>query len=312
MNDKTCCGKSNLVAIYLGIDGGGSKTTCVVGDEKSVLGTATVGGMNLVRSGEAQVRTNLHEVIRQACTAARTGTSDITRVCLGTTGAGRPQAAELLRRLVAELVPAEIKVVGDTVIALHAAFDNGEGIVVIAGTGSIAYGRNREGATARAGGWGYAISDEGSGQWIGRTAVTAALRAHDEGESSRVFGIVCKAWAIDCLDDLVRAANAVPPPDFFALLPSILEAADTGDALARSVLTQAGAELARLTKIVISRIFARQGNVPVAMSGGVFRNSALVRQVFYNSLRSEYPDAKIGSSVIEPVKGALALARAQS
>jgi glucosamine kinase len=297
------------VAIFLGIDGGGSKTTCVVGDESAVLATVNVGGINLVRSGEAQVRANLHQAIRLACQSANIETSQITRVCLGTTGAGRPQARELLSQIVAEVVPAEIKVVADTLIALYAAFENGEGIVVIAGTGSIAYGRNHEGQTARAGGWGYAISDEGSGQWIGRTAVSAAFRAHDEGESSRVLGLVCKAWGIDGIDDLVRAANAVPSPDFFALVPSILEAADAGDGLARSVLTQAGTELAALAKIVIGRIFETQRNVPVAMSGGVFRNSALVRQVFYNSLRSEYPDAKIGSSITEPVKGALALAR---
>lgn len=296
--------------IFLGIDGGGSKTTCLVGDPNVVLATATVGGINLVRSGEAQARANLHQVIREACSAAKIDASQIARVCLGTTGAGRPQASDLLRRIIAEIVPADIKVVGDTVIALHSAFDSGEGIVVIAGTGSIAYGQNHEGETARAGGWGYAISDEGSGQWIGRTAVSAVLRGHDEGESSRVFGLICKAWNIEGLDDLVQLANAVPPPDFFALAPSILEAADAGDALARSVLTQAGTQLASLAKIVISRIFTNQPNVPVAMSGGVFRNSPLVRQVFYNSLRSEYPDVKIAPTVVEPVKGALALARA--
>lgn len=300
------------MSIYLGIDGGGSKTTCVVGDETSVLATATAGGMNLVRSGEAQARTNLHEVIRQACAAAKVDPSQITRACLGTTGAGRPEAAELLRKIVREVLPAEIKVVGDTVIALHAAFENGVGIVVIAGTGSIAYGRNQDGQTGRAGGWGYAISDEGSGQWIGRTAVSAVFRAHDEGESSRLFRLVCNAWGVNGIDEMVRVANAVPPPDFFALVPSVLEAADAGDALARSVITQAGTELATLAKIVIRRIFETQANVPLAMSGGVFRNSALVRQVFYNSVRSEHPDAKISSSVIDPVKGALALARAQS
>src|SRR5690348_12299355 len=166
--------------------------------------------MNLVRSGEAQVRTNLHEAIRQACAAAKVDPSQVKRVCLGTTGAGRPQAAELLRRILAEVLPAESKVVGDTVIALHAAFDNGIGIVVIAGTGSIAYGRNHEGDTARAGGWGYAISDEGSGQWIGRTAVSAALRSYDEGEGSRIFEVAWKAWGIEGIDDLVRVANAVP------------------------------------------------------------------------------------------------------
>ncbi len=295
---------------FLGIDGGGSKTTAAIGDENSLLASATAGGTSIIRSGEAQARTNLHQAIREVCAAVKIEAAQIGRICVGITGAARPQISDAVRRIVAEVAEVETRVVGDTVIAWHAAFDGAEGIVVIAGTGSIAYGRNQQGQTARAGGWGYAISDEGSGHWIGRTAISAALRAHDEGDSSRVFHLVCKAWGLDGIDELVRAANAMPPPDFATLVPTILEAADAGDALARGVLTQAGAELATLAKMVIARIFAQKMNVPVAMSGGIFRNSALVRQVFYNSLRSEYPDAKIASTVIEPVKGALAFARA--
>jgi len=89
----------------------------------------------------------------------------------------------------------------------------------------------------------------------------------------------------------------------------VLSAADAGDTLARTVLTQAGTELAAVTKIVIRRLFPDADSVPVAMSGGVFRNSALVRQVFYNSLRAEYSNASVIATVIEPVRGALELAR---
>ena len=72
------------------------------------------------------------------------------------------------RDIVAEILPTPIEVVGDMLIALEAAFDSGPGVIVIAGTGSIAYGRNRQGTTVRAGGWGFAIGDEGSAHWIGR------------------------------------------------------------------------------------------------------------------------------------------------
>jgi glucosamine kinase len=298
------------VAIFVGIDGGGTKTTCAVGDETKLLGTATSGGSNVIRSGEAQARVSLQEAIRKACDAAGIDLGRIIRICVGTAGAARPQVSDAIRRIIAEVAPVEITVVGDTVSTMRAAFEKSEGVIVIAGTGSIAYGRNHKGETARAGGWGYAISDEGSGHWIGRTAISCALRAYDEGEGSRVFDHISKAWGLASIDDLVRAANAVPPPDFSNLVPTVLEAADAGDAIARGVLTQAGAELATVAKIVIGRIFADQPNVPVAMSGGVFRNSPLVRQVFYNSLRSEYPDVKTAPTVVEPVKGALALARA--
>ena len=297
------------MALFLGIDGGGTKTTCAVGDDSSLLASATAGASNIIRVGEAQARSALHEVIRQAVRAAAVEARQIRRACVGAAGGARPQIAEKVLHIVAELIPGEIQVVGDTVIALQAAFKDGPGVVVNAGTGSFAYGRNSLGQTARAGGWGFAICDEGSGHWIGRSAVTATVHAHDEGGSSILLQVINKAWRLENLDDLVRVANATPPPDFSSLLPHVLSAADAGDALARTVLTQAGAELAGIAKIVIGRLFSREPNVPVAMSGGVFRNSALVRQVFYNSLRSEYPNAKVGSMVIEPVNGALDLAR---
>jgi N-acetylglucosamine kinase-like BadF-type ATPase len=120
---------------------------------------------------------------------------------------------------------------------------------------------------------------------------------------------VKKSWALSTHEQLVLAANASPSPDFSALLPAVLSAADSGDALARSILTQAGTELARLAKIVIRRLFSDGEKVLVAMSGGVFSNCALVRQVFYNSLRSEYPNCSVNPTIIEAVRGALDLAR---
>jgi glucosamine kinase len=297
------------VALFLGIDGGGSKTTCAVGDETSLLASATAEGSNIIRVGEARARSALHEAIRQAARAAGIDVGKIQRACVGMAGGARPQISEVVGRIISEILPAETQIVGDTVIALQAAFAGGAGVVVIAGTGSIAYGRNEQGQTARAGGWGFAICDEGSGHWIGRSAVTATVHAHDEGESSALFQVISKAWGLANLDELVKMANATPPPDFSSLFPHVLSAAEAGDALARTVLTQAGTELAGIAKIVIGRLFPDQRRVPVAMSGGVFRNSALVRQVFYNSLRSEYPDAVVGSTVIEPVTGALELAR---
>lgn len=299
------------MAIFLGIDGGGSKTSCLIGDETSILGTGTGAASNVVRVGEAQARESLASAIRQACTVANLKPSEISSVCVGLAGAARPEISEVVRRIISDLVPGKIKVVGDTVIALEAAFGSGPGVIVIAGTGSIAYGRNREGQTARAGGWGFAISDEGSGHWIGRIAVAAALGAWDENpeQNLRLIEVLMKFWRLETIEQLVPAANATPPPDFAALFPAVLSLADSGDRIARDVLTQAGTQLANLAGILLRRLFPNPGVVPVAMSGGVFGSSAQVRQVFYNSLRSGYPDVVINPTVIEPVRGALELAR---
>ena len=309
------------MAIFLGIDGGGSKTSCLIGDETSVLGTGTAGGSNVVRVGEAQARESLASAIRQACTVANLQPSQITRVCVGLAGAARSEVSQPVRAMISEIIsgegthpsinPDQITVVGDMVIALEAAFGDGPGVIVIAGTGSIAYGRSRNGQIARAGGWGFAVSDEGSGHWIGRGALAASLRAWDESQAEHapMLDGLMKSWKIETREKLVMAANATPPPDFAALFPSVLALAESGDPIARDVLTEAGRELANLAGIVMRRLFSDAASVQVAMSGGVFRSSALVRQVFYNSLRLECPDAVLNPGVIEPVRGALEIAR---
>ncbi len=165
------------MAFYLGIDGGGTKTRCALGDETTTLASAVAGGSNVIRVGEAQAREALQSAVREVCAAARIDPTRIGRVCIGAAGAARPEVAGKIQRIIAELTPASIEVVGDTLIALEAAFGTGSGVIAIAGTGSIAYGRDATGRTCRAGGWGYAISDEGSGHWIGQRAVSAIVRA---------------------------------------------------------------------------------------------------------------------------------------
>jgi len=213
-----------------------------------------------------------------------------------------------MARMMAEIMHGQVQVVSDLETTLEAAFDGGPGVITIAGTGSIAYGRNGNGRTARAGGWGLAISDEGSGEWVGRRAVGAALGANDVGEETPMLAEILQLWKLASLDELVRKSNASPTPDFASLFPLVLRAADGGDAVARNVMRQAGEELAGLARGVIRRLFGA-GSVPVAMAGGVFRQSEQVRQVFYNAVVAEFPQASVRAKVVEAVDGALALAR---
>ena len=305
------------MAYYLGIDGGGTKTTCDVGDDSQVLATATAGPSNIVRVGEAQARESLHQAVRQACAAAGITPPQVAHTCVGGSGAARPDLAARLHRALAEILPTPIEVVGDMQIALEAAFDTGPGVIVIAGTGSISYGRDSRGDTARAGGWGFAISDEGSAHWIGRAAVSAVLRAADSSTAandgilqlySPFAAALGKAWGVTTIADLARAANSIPPPDFAALFPAV---AASQDDLAAQVLTQAGSELAQLAAIVTRRLFAGSevAAVPVAMTGGVFRHAPLVGQVFYNELRRLDPRVEVSPQIVKPVEGALRMAR---
>ena len=264
----------------------------------------------MIRVGEAQARESLGTVIRAACAEAKIIPAQIKKTCVGIAGGARPEIANLVRRLLLELVGGEIEIVGDQVIAMEAAFGDGPGVIVIAGTGSIAYGRNANGQLARAGGWGFAISDEGSGHWIGRAVVAASLRAYDQAghdSTSPLLEGIMKFWDVTLVEQLVVMANSAP--DFSALLPTVLAATEAGDDIARNVLTQAGSELAALAGIVMDRIFGTDESAVVAVSGGVFCNCPLVRENFDENVQAAYPQASLKNELVDPASGALALAR---
>jgi glucosamine kinase len=299
------------VPFYLGIDGGGTKTTCALGDESRVIAMVTAGPSNMFRVGEQRARESLHEAVKQACATAGIAPAEIACTCLGASGAGRPEIAFVVRNALAEILPNQIEVIGDMETSLVAAFDAGPGVIVIAGTGSSAYGRNLHGMTTRAGGWGFAIGDEGSAHWIGREAVRVMLREHDEDPDkpdTTFASALCEVWGASSLHELALTASAVPPPDFASLFPVV--AASKGE-LSLQIQCSAGMELARIAGIVIHRLFAaNEGNaVPVAMVGGVFRHAATVRASFYNELRRLEARVEINPQVVEPVDGALRMAR---
>jgi N-acetylglucosamine kinase-like BadF-type ATPase len=329
------------MAFYLGIDGGGTKTRCALGNETEVIATSIAGPCNVVRVGSVAAREALHSAVHAVCARAKISAKKIRSISIGAAGAAREDIGNQIRKIFHELTPAAVEVVPDTVIALEAAFGSGPGVIAISGTGSIIFGRNARGETARAGGWGYAISDEGSAQWIGRRAVWSILRALDQGERTKLSGHVLKAWNLKTLDELVVTANAVPPPEFPMLFPIVSRAAKQGDPMAVSILREAGVQLAEQAGIVIRRLFPDAEPSPqleqrrlgktrvqmqvvaaqtrlkralvtharVAMTGSVFRQSEQVREVFYNRLQANLPNVEIRQDMVEPVEGALARAR---
>ena len=298
------------MSLYLGIDGGGTKTTCAVGDDVSVLAVETGGGSNVVRLGEQQARAGLLETIARACTSAQISPLRVNAVCVGAAGAMHPEVNAAVKQMVQKVMPnASVSVVGDMVIAMEAALNEHPGVVAIAGTGSIVYGRNLKGETARAGGYGYRISDEGSGQWIGRTAIAEVMRAHDLGRETKLLDDILAEWNLASRDELVRHANATPAPNFAELFPVVQKAAKHRDVLACEVLKKAGAELAELALIVLHRLWTTEQAVRVGVAGGVFANSEHVRRSFYNSLRAAWPALSVCFKVTDPVVGALWMAR---
>ena len=297
------------MSFLLGIDGGGSKSTVAVSDGISVLATHTAGGCNLNTVSSENARMALAEAVHGALSSAGVSATAVSSVCAGVAGAASPEVAEKIAAFLAEFLPsASIQVVGDTAVALEAAFSGGPGVVCISGTGSVALGRNERGEFARAGGWGQMISDEGSGHWIGQRAVSQCLRAMDMGRSSGLITGIMNKWQIVTREQLVRRCHQ-EFPDFADLFPVVLATAENGDLLASEILNVAGAELARVAQIVLRRLWVGHAAVEIAITGGVFVNSSRVRQVFSNVIRNERPEVHVRLSARQPVEGALYLAQ---
>jgi glucosamine kinase len=297
------------VAFFLGIDAGGTKTECIIGDENRVLGKSFGATVKIKKVGEAAAGKALRTAIQAACKDAGISNRNLIRTCIGIAGSSIPEVTDWTDKSLQKLVSGEVAVVNDALIAHYAAFGGGPGVLVIAGTGSHVLGINNPKQTARAGGWGPIISDEGSGFWIGRLAVAQAMRAYDAGRSTNLLDAVMRSWDLKSLEEVVSMANSNPPPDFASLLPEILQHADSGDALAREILAAAANELAQLARVVIRKLWPAPAEICVAVTGGVFAHSPLIGQMFANSVRSERPGVTVNLEPVHPAMGALAMAR---
>jgi N-acetylglucosamine kinase-like BadF-type ATPase len=232
---------------------------------------------------------------------------DVQHVCIGMSGASLPDTVSWAQETVREIVPrATIYVAGDHLIAHRAAFGTAHGVLVVAGTGSIAFGRNQEGETARAGGWGPAISEEGSAFWVGREAVSATLRSYDHGVKNGLLPVIAEMWNV-APEEVVRLANS-SEPRFAELAGAVSSAAERGDPTALEITERAGAALAQIAGAVIQRLWPNGGVVPVALAGGVLQNSGIVRQAFRSAVKEKYPHAAVSFAFVRPVMGALEIA----
>lgn len=293
--------------LYLGIDAGGTKTDCALSNGAELLGQALGESSKLARVGRDRARTNFQSVIERACESARVLARDVQHVCVGMAGASLPDAVSWAQDTVHEIIPgATIYVAGDHIIAHRAAFGTSHGVLVISGTGSIAFGRNPAGETARAGGWGPNVSDEGSAFWIGRESVITALHSYDLGSSNGLLPVIAQHWKV-APEEVVQMANAAEP-HFADLSSTVAAAAERGDTSATDVLTRAGQALAFLGSAVIRRLWPQGSVVPVGLSGGVFQGSQMVRSAFREAMRTQYSQAAVSFAVVRPVLGALEIA----
>jgi N-acetylglucosamine kinase-like BadF-type ATPase len=289
----------------VGLDIGGSKTHAVSSSEQDPTAEVSAGSANLSSVGEAEAGRQLDAIFVQL---ADRGT--IGAVCAGAAGVDTPEAEERLRRLIAARLPgAVVRVVHDTELILAAA-ELTVGIALIAGTGSVAWGRDGGGRVARAGGWGYLLGDEGSGYGIVREAVRHALRLVDECQTpDRLSQELVAAYNLQRSDQLLDHFYANPERRYWAGQARVVfELAAGGDPAARRIVDGAAADLARLVRTVHAALGQPTPPLPVVLGGGVLVHQSQLQDALRQALAVDgLTDLRPLDR--DPAHGALFLAR---
>lgn len=288
----------------IGIDAGGTKTVGLLADETgAVLRDSRAGAANLVMQGELGVEKVIFEVIE-----ALDPPPGVDAICLGIAGADRPASLELMGGVLGRLgFRHNVRVVSDALIALAAGAPDALGIVLVAGTGSVAFGRDGE-RSARSGGWGYLLGDEASAYWLGLAAVRQGIRGLDgRGPKTTLYERIRHRLGVETPQDLSDwFYSKLAPRSAVAELAGVVEeAAREGDAGAEAILALAAEHLSRAASAVARRLeFA--GEYPLILAGGTFRACPSLEPRLVSRL--ELPGARVERLQVEPARGAVLLA----
>lgn len=292
---------------FLGFDGGGTKTDCVLIDQHgAVLGFASAGPSNPLRAGYSKAWFSLSDAADHVLECRQLKAADIRGVCAGIAGAGREGMARRISTFLEGIFPAAaIEVTTDLDITLEAAVGTGEGVILIAGTGSGAFGRNAQGKFARAGGHGPWFSDEGSAFDIGRRALAAAVRSDEgRGPATEISAKLLKWLNAADWAQLTDLVTKTPDEVFPRTFPLVGQLADAGDAVSRQILYDAADSLAELASSVLAALDMKDREVSIVKAGGTVRSSAFFDTALDAALLRVAPHARIATLEIKPAEAA--------
>ena len=306
----------------LGIDGGATGTVCLLMDDNSVVsGRGVSGPSNIQIVGVETALGSIQAAVAQAVES--TAPVEVEAVCLGMAGAGRASDRRIVRDLVERLTsdkalpvkwslkPSTTLICSDGEIALMGGTGRPEGVVVIAGTGSFVYGRNRKGQTKRVGGWGHILGDEGGGYDIGLSGIRAALRSHDRRSgSTKLTEYMIEHFKLNRIDEIIEKVyrQGLSPDEIASFCIKVDQAAVGGDEIAIGIIDHAVQELVQSTRAVIKDLFMVDELFDVVTAGGVWRGRSGIRNKFAASLTASLPSVRVSSPRNEPAYGACLMA----
>jgi glucosamine kinase len=281
----------------------------MVADEQGHIIAETVGPGSAVRPGKAEDSANvIADVVRDALASCEMTHVTPRVLSIGVAGAGREtERQELWQALVSRDLAAELVIHSDFSIALDDAFADGPGVLLISGTGSVAFGRGPTGTTSRCGGWGPVCGDEGSGAWIGRRALSVVTAAADGREpDTALTGAILTAAQINETSDLIGWAANATPAQLASLAPVVLSVADAGDLRANAVVSLAVEELVLHVRALARQLFGdERAALPIALSGGMLSRGTTLRKRLEHRLKSAVPGGQLRTDVVIPARGAV-------
>jgi glucosamine kinase len=300
-----------MTLIVVGVDGGGSKTRVIVADEQGTQLGEVVGPASAVRPGKGKVEASAEVIaatVRDALASCEM-THVVPKVlCVGVAGVGQePERQALWQALVGLELAEETVVHPDYSVALDDAFGEGPGILLISGTGSIAYGRSPAGTIARCGGWGPVCGDEGSGAWVGRRALSVVTASADGREpETALVGAVLTAAQVNEPKALIAWAAEATPALLATLAPVVSSVADAGDLRANAIISLAVEELVLHVRALARQLFGdERAAVPVAFTGGMLTKGSTLRKRLEHRLKSAVPGAQLHHVEVNPARGAV-------
>lgn len=310
------------MSLVLGIDGGGTKTVGVLMNHTGqVLGRGEAGASNYQSVGKQAALCAIQSAIAQA--TASFEAIKVEAICLGVAGVGRPADIQVVQIFVQQLQlseslpitwalrPSTIVIGNDALIALVGGLGHSVGVVAIAGTGSIVFGRNSTGCTKRVGGWGNLLGDAGGAYHLAISGLRSALRAYDGCDAATTLQKRFKQHlGLSSLEELV---NVIYQPgwsvkDIAALAPIVAQEAAIGDVVALGIIEEAIQELVKATQVVVDNLFSPSDIVEVVTTGSIWQGFSLMREQFEAAFVSQKPRVKIVSPRYESAYGAGLLA----
>jgi N-acetylglucosamine kinase-like BadF-type ATPase len=299
--------------LYLGVDGGGTKTHVVLtNDEKKIIGEGFSGASNPLRVGLETAVKNIFTAIDKACDEANRSRGDIISAQIGLAGVRREDLRYVIKKNVRERLKfRKIEVTTDAEIALYAATEGKEGLVIIAGTGSVCMGKNAKGESASAGGWGPIAGDEGGGAGIARRALQSIAKSSDgRGKPTKLSDYAVDYFRAGRLEDLSVAIYA-PKVDnvrIAGFAKFVVQAATENDEVAMEVIAEAGRELGLAAVAVIEKLKLKNRKFPIGKVGSIFKAGDLIAKPLLEKVHETAPKAFISETQKTPALAAAIMA----